>query len=306
MVNTRSTNSNTPQNQSNDQPNNPSNEIILQQLAQLSSQMAAMDAAQSKDKCSTHNEFQASSKPPWADETNFDGDAPWLMSLPFIWMVDGDALDLFAWINNDRTLLYWEDLVKVLQEHYGPAEFQNPDDHLCGIRQTGTVQEYRQEFAKRSSRVKNWPEHCLLGVFLNGLRDDLKADVRIHKPRSVYKARSLALEFEQKVGHSRGAPKSTSWFNSAKTNTQSHVMSNPQSSNTVTTLKNNTPNESFQRNQTRPWDVEKQNRIARGLCLRCNEKFAPGHRCKIATLTLIEHEDADPGEEEVVDMIITM
>ncbi|GJY70575.1 hypothetical protein Tco_0474278 [Tanacetum coccineum] len=43
--------------------------------------MAAMDAAmkaQSKGKGSTHNEFQASSKPPWAEETNFDGDAPCL------------------------------------------------------------------------------------------------------------------------------------------------------------------------------------------------------------------------------------
>ncbi|KAI4323138.1 hypothetical protein L6164_022768 [Bauhinia variegata] len=76
--------------------------------------------------------------------------------------LEGDALDLFSWISGERTLLYWEELVKLLQEHYGPAEFQNPDEHLCSIRQTGSVQEYRQEFAKRVTRVKNWPEHCLL------------------------------------------------------------------------------------------------------------------------------------------------
>ncbi|KAM3199053.1 hypothetical protein P3L10_034205 [Capsicum annuum] len=28
--------------------------------------------------------------------------------------LDGDPLDLFAWINSERTLLYWEDLVKAL------------------------------------------------------------------------------------------------------------------------------------------------------------------------------------------------
>ncbi|GJZ51370.1 ty3-gypsy retrotransposon protein [Tanacetum coccineum] len=56
------------------------------------------------------------------------------------------------------------------------------------VKQTGTVQEYRQEFAKRSLRVSNWLEHCLLGVFLNGLKEELKADVRIQKPRTVYKA----------------------------------------------------------------------------------------------------------------------
>nr|GEZ23048.1 hypothetical protein [Tanacetum cinerariifolium] len=42
--------------------------------------MAAIDdsmKAQLKGKGSTHNEFQASSKPPWNEETNFDGDALW-------------------------------------------------------------------------------------------------------------------------------------------------------------------------------------------------------------------------------------
>ncbi|XP_018633615.1 uncharacterized protein [Nicotiana tomentosiformis] len=114
--------------------------------------------------------------------------------------LEGDALDLFSWINRERTLLYWEELVKALQENYGPAEFQNPDEHLCSIQQTGSVQEYRQEFAKRSSRVTNWSDHCLLGVFLNGLKEELKSDVRIHKPRTVYRAMSLALEFENKLG----------------------------------------------------------------------------------------------------------
>ncbi|KAH0776618.1 hypothetical protein KY290_008029 [Solanum tuberosum] len=44
-----------------------------------------------------------------------------------------DALDLFSWINREQTLLYSEELVKALQENYGPAEFQNPDEHLCSI-----------------------------------------------------------------------------------------------------------------------------------------------------------------------------
>ncbi|KAH0693255.1 hypothetical protein KY285_020352 [Solanum tuberosum] len=95
--------------------------------------------------------------------------------------LEGDALDLFSWIN----------------------QFQNPDEHLYNIQQTGSVQEYRQEFAKRSSRVTNWPDHCLLGVFLNGLKEELKSDVRIHKPRTVYRAMSLALEFENKLGTTR-------------------------------------------------------------------------------------------------------
>ena len=47
--------------------------------------------------------------------------------------LEGDALDLFAWINFERTIYYWDELVKVMQENYGPAEFQNPNEHLCSI-----------------------------------------------------------------------------------------------------------------------------------------------------------------------------
>ncbi|KAH0739591.1 hypothetical protein KY290_038296 [Solanum tuberosum] len=66
---------------------------------------------------------------------------------------EADALDLFSWINRERTLLYWKEIVKALQENYGPVEFQNPNEHLCSIQQKGSIQEYRQEFAQFSSRL---------------------------------------------------------------------------------------------------------------------------------------------------------
>ncbi|GKB34694.1 retrotransposon gag domain, retroviral aspartyl protease [Tanacetum coccineum] len=89
--------------------------------------------------------------------------------------LEGDALDLYSWLS-DGQVIFWEELVQAFTKNFGPAEFQNPDEFLCSIKQTGSVQEYRQEFAKRSSRVSNWPDHCLLGVFLNGLKDELKSD----------------------------------------------------------------------------------------------------------------------------------
>ncbi|GKE98809.1 retrotransposon gag domain, retroviral aspartyl protease [Tanacetum coccineum] len=85
--------------------------------------------------------------------------------------LEGDALDLYAWLSNDESVTFWEELVQAFTKHFGPAKFQNPDEYLCSIKQTDSVQEYRKEFARRSSRVSNWPDHCLLGVFLNGLKE---------------------------------------------------------------------------------------------------------------------------------------
>ncbi|XP_076951349.1 uncharacterized protein LOC143624660 [Bidens hawaiensis] len=96
--------------------------------------------------------------------------------------LEGYALDLYSWLSDDHPLTFWKELVQAFNKNFGPADFQNPDEHLCNIKQTGLVYECRQELAKRSSRVSNWPKHCLLGVFLNGFKEEQKDYVRIHKP----------------------------------------------------------------------------------------------------------------------------
>ncbi|KAH0764516.1 hypothetical protein KY285_000387 [Solanum tuberosum] len=216
--------------------------------------------------------------------------------------LEGDALDLFSWINRERTLLYWEELVKALQENYGPAEFQNPDEHLCSIQQKGSIQEYCQEFAKFSSRVTNWPDHCLLGVFLNGLKEEIKSDVRIHKPRTVYRAMSLALEFENKLGPicSNGE---SNWTPTSRSTIQKSVHSSINSHNNINSslqnLRNNaSPNPSTsQPLQMQTWETERRNLMAQGLCYRCHEKFAPGHKCKFAKLSCMELTGGDQLED---------
>ncbi|KAD2804421.1 hypothetical protein E3N88_37798 [Mikania micrantha] len=77
--------------------------------------------------------------------------------------LEEDALDLYSWLSSEQVISYWEELTPAFQKHYEPPEFQNPDEFLVSVRQTGTVQEYRQEFAKRTTRVSNWPDLCLLG-----------------------------------------------------------------------------------------------------------------------------------------------
>ncbi|GJS46567.1 retrotransposon gag domain, retroviral aspartyl protease [Tanacetum coccineum] len=77
--------------------------------------------------------------------------------------LEGDALNLFSWLSADQTITLWEELVLAFQKIFGPTEFQNPDEYLYNIKQTGSVQEYRQKFARRSARVSNWLENCLLG-----------------------------------------------------------------------------------------------------------------------------------------------
>ncbi|KAF7815213.1 retrotransposon gag domain, Retroviral aspartyl protease [Senna tora] len=213
--------------------------------------------------------------------------------------LEGDALDLFTWLNSEKTMLYWEELVKALQDNYGPAEFQNPDEYLCLVKQVSTVQEYRKEFTRKAARVHNWPEHCLLGVFLIGLKEELRSDVRIQKPRTMYKALSLALEYEAKIGPSK--PNKESYFASTKKNPNAPWFSKERSSLPPSTAGSSSTNQNS--NSMRSWESERQARRDKGLCFRCGDRFAPRHRCK-ASLTLLEANNEEQTNVEYKDPVI--
>jgi hypothetical protein len=107
----------------------------------------------------------------------------------------------------------------------------------------------------------------LLGVFLNGLKDELKADVSIHKPRTVYNAMSLAFKYENKVKHTK-TEKKTLW--TASTQNSSTLRAGPEIS-----------------------DTEKQARYLRGECFRCGDKYGLGHRCITGTFKLLEGDEQE-------------
>ncbi|KAF7812228.1 retrotransposon gag domain, Retroviral aspartyl protease [Senna tora] len=166
-------------------------------------------------------------------------------------------------------------------------------------KQVGTVQDYRKEFAKRAARVKNWPEHCLLGVFLSGLKDELVADVRIQKPRTVYKALSLALEYEAKIGPTKpnkeihfNAPRRIPNFSSCPNKFQTQLASGFGNTMQSNSSSNITPTAVM-----KPWAAEPQAQCDKGPCTRCGDRFFPGHRSK-ASLSLLEIGDGDGTEED--------
>nr|GEU49764.1 retrotransposon Gag domain, retroviral aspartyl protease [Tanacetum cinerariifolium] len=193
------------------------------------------------------------------------------------WLMKAEKYFKYYQIPDEEKSFFWEELVQAFTRSFGLAEFQNPDEFLCSIKQTGSVHEYRQEFAKRSSRVSNWPDHCLLGVFLNGLKDELKSYVRIHKPHTVYSAMSLALEFESKLTTHRPG-KNASWTPNSKS-----FQPDPKPT-TFTPI----PTSTQPKYTPRILDTEKQNRFLKGECFRCGDKYEPGHLCKTGTLKVLE------------------
>ncbi|KAF3660018.1 hypothetical protein FXO38_12339 [Capsicum annuum] len=288
-------------------PSEPSNSKIVQQLTFITSRLEALDAAVKvqtsgtqtdvnlvtsfKGKGPKYNRAPRNPRKSSRDEdVDIDVDTPWWLNNPshgphtkmeFPRFKGGDPR---GWIlKAEKYFLY----------------YQTHDDLKVDIASMYLDGDPLDLFA--------WiNKHCLLGVFLTGLKEELKVDVRIHKPRTVYKAMSLAVDFEQKMGSNCGN-KGSQWPNMSRSNTSKigsarDALDQSVGNQLVSRTNPNSVQISSCPSQNRAWDIEKQNCIAKGLCFICNEKFLPGNRCKTTSLTLMETNDNIEGGELVEQM----
>lgn len=188
---------------------------------------------------------------------------------------------------------------------FGPSEYTNFDESLAHIKQSGTLREYQKEFERLANRVRDWPETALVGAFMGGLKPDLAAEVRVHRPRTYTEAIEIARVRDDYLSLTK---------RSGKTEFRRTGMYNTESRPTVG--KNS---EEIQETAAKilttgikrlPWD-ELQKRREKGLCFNCDEKFVTGHRCKMKQAYLIEpvsssEEDAPEMENKGEDAAISI
>ena len=101
----------------------------------------------------------------------------------------------------------------------------------------------------------------MVSYFIGGLKEEIRLSVQMLRPCSLPDAIGLARMQEEKVNARRRAPR----FEPGK----SGLNPNPNiSKNSTPIIKRLTP-------------PEMEERRKKGLCYNCDEKFAPGHRCKV-------------------------
>nr|GEU33788.1 zinc finger, CCHC-type [Tanacetum cinerariifolium] len=193
MVSTRNTTSHNEQPNHNDTSSplkNPDN--IARQLSFIASKLNALDAfaadvAVLKAQAALNRSNQGKSITLGSHHRDDDSESTdWYRNSTRRLFTKFQGSDPRGWILKAKKYFYYYETPD--ESKVEIASLYLEDEHLCNIKQTGTVQEYRQEFSKRVAQVHDWPDHCLLGVFISGLKEELKVDVRIHKPGNVFKA----------------------------------------------------------------------------------------------------------------------
>jgi hypothetical protein len=101
----------------------------------------------------------------------------------------------------------WEKFTVVLLEEFGQDEYDGQMSKLMQLKQTGSVSEYRQAFEDCMYHLLAVDESLSIRWFVSqfvfGLRDDIRAGVRLQAPMSIARAASLARIQEEEAEHHR-------------------------------------------------------------------------------------------------------
>ncbi|KAG6497148.1 hypothetical protein ZIOFF_045036 [Zingiber officinale] len=190
--------------------------------------------------------------------------------------LEGDAIQWYDWLEACHGPPKWEEFKEELINRFGPSGYENVDGELAKIQQTSTVLEYQGRFERLSNRTRDWSEKQLLGTFIEGLRLDIRQEVKMNQPRTMKAALSFARLQEEKI-------------NEEGRRNNKVILENPSHYSTPRRLTKE----------------EIKERMAKGLCWHCDEKWHRGHQCKQKRILMIEpienseeEDDFDEGETQ--------
>ena len=153
-------------------------------------------------------------KPPKHDFPRFDGDAPriwldrcttyfelyrvpqhnWVTTVALY--MDGLATMWLQAYRQTHPGVSWQAFRAAVQEEFGPEEFEVQMHHFVQLRQTGSVQEYRQQFETTMYHLlaldPTLSSKFFISQFLLGLKDELRLGVRLQAPTSITRAAMFA------------------------------------------------------------------------------------------------------------------
>nr|KYP32928.1 hypothetical protein KK1_046280 [Cajanus cajan] len=217
--------------------------------------------------------------------------------------LDGIALQWHLNYMRNKFDIYppWQQYVTDVTMRFGEI-YDDPLSSLIQVKQSGTIQDYVDEFELALTQVSLLPEHSL-SIFLTSLEYSTQMHVRMFNPNSIAHAANLAKLYE------------ASRVSVSKVNNRTdYSIVRPANLNPKPLLTNTyaTPNQNqkpvFNKIPRTFSAAEMAERRAKGLCMFCDELFTPGHQLKHKRSQLLvmeldeEDQDVDNATEKEEDV----
>ncbi|KAL2905021.1 Protein transport protein BOS1, partial [Bienertia sinuspersici] len=123
--------------------------------------------------------------------------------------LEGDALFWYQWENRRRSFTRWEEMKSMVLSQFRSTSTGSLYEQWLDHRQTGECQclEYRWKFIELLAPLEEIAEEVSKGQFVNGLKDEIRAKIRLLGPNTLDDAMDLALKVEDKVRTGYGEKK---------------------------------------------------------------------------------------------------
>lgn len=259
-------------------------------------------------------------KPPKHNFPRFDGELPrvWLDRClayfelyrvpPLNWVataalyVEGHAALWLRAFRQQHQVISWDMFRRAIEEEFGPEEFESLMHNLLQLRQTGPVVEYRQQFEVYMCNLlaldATLSPKFFVTQFLLGLKDELRAAVRLQAPTSITRATVFARIQEEELDLQRPRFRPTITSRPPPLPAALPATGRPPPPPPVPPAAVAPRAAPAPRPATDDFGRERQlgdYRRQHGLCFRCGDKYSREHQCQ-RTAQLLSIEVGEHGE----------
>jgi hypothetical protein len=178
----------------------------------------------------------------------------------------------------------WEELVVAVTQKFGRDKHHRYLEALERIAQLGSVDDYHHKFEELMHKVlvynNNYDEAFFVTKFVKGLKMEIQTTIRLHKPRTVDAALSLAQTQEDMIEEARSSHK-VSFRQQSQSHGRHQFYQGKGILGAAPTTDKIAPEEKHKLEQK--LDALKKLRKEKGLCFKCGDKFNRGHKCAPST-----------------------
>ncbi|KAK0607173.1 hypothetical protein LWI29_010700 [Acer saccharum] len=197
--------------------------------------------------------------------------------------LDGKANSWWRWIKaqyeQDGRQMGWTSFEQEFLTQWGPSPVVNHHGQLAKLKHERRVSVYIEEFHRLQILVRGWSEESLLGTFIEGLKPWLARELKLKRPQRLTEAMRMAEILED------------SYYSDKKPFKESFGSKNFKSESNKDSWKGKGAIEDSSKKESN--DVKKltkeevQERIKKGLCFQCGEKWNKDHQCRTGKVFMI-------------------
>lgn len=121
--------------------------------------------------------------------------------------MEDKALSWYQWWEEKAPLRTWEEFKVAVLRRFQPGLLHNPMGPLLRLRQKGSVVEYMEKFEMLVAPLRRKERIMLDSIFMNGLKEEIEAELKLHESQSLADLmdRALLIEEKNEVVHKKGS-----------------------------------------------------------------------------------------------------